>query len=143
MEQRCPRPPSHAQSTTESRRLSTPPDEGRGRPTPRDTILVPGRAPRLSNQRVTCVPEGVHQSGRSREAGRVAMAPPSRPACFRSVVLPGLLPGSSFYHFPAGRVRCFDYRAVPEAGVGARPSPMPMRGTRLLKSGAAGAEKPC
>ena len=38
---------------------------------------------------------GVRKSGRSREAGRVAMAPPSHPACFRSS-----LPGSSFFSFP-------------------------------------------
>ena len=42
-----------------------------------------------------CVPEDVRESGRSREAGRVAMAPPSRPACFRSVLL-----GSSFLGTP-------------------------------------------
>ena len=30
---------------------------------------------------------GVRKSGRSREAGRVAMAPPSHPACFRSVLV--------------------------------------------------------
>jgi len=58
-----------------------------------------GRQGHELSMRVRCVPEDFRVSGR--EAGRVAMAPPMRPACFRSA-----LPGSSFFSVtpPRGHV---------------------------------------